>query len=94
VIAPTATINRSHRAVSRGLAGEGGAVLLNLDSGAYYALNAVGLLVWSALEHELTFASLLDRLRLDIDDAPASLDVEIADFLRELENRELITIQG
>jgi Coenzyme PQQ synthesis protein D (PqqD) len=93
VIAPTATINRSSRAVSRSLAGEGGAVLLNLDSGAYYALNPVGLVVWSALENESTFAALLERVRLEFDDASASLDDEIALFLRELENRELITIQ-
>jgi Coenzyme PQQ synthesis protein D (PqqD) len=94
VIAPAATIIRSSRAVSRSLAGEGGAVLLNLDSGAYYSLNSVGLLVWSALEHESTFAALLERVRLEIDDASASLDDEIALFLRELANRELITIQG
>lgn len=94
MIAPTATIIRSSRAVSRSLAGEGGAVLLNLDSGAYYALNPVGQLVWSALEQESTFAALLERVRLEFDDPSAGLDGEIALFLRELENRELITIQG
>ena len=94
VIAATALISRSDRAIDRQLADRGGAVLLNLDTGAYYALNPIGLLIWSMLSEDLTFEQLVARLRAEIDDAPPALDDEVADFLAMLEKRELVVIRG
>jgi coenzyme PQQ synthesis protein D (PqqD) len=94
VIAGTATISRSDRAIDRQLADGGGAVLLNLDTGAYYALNPMGLLIWSLLSEDLTFERLVARVRSEIEDAPPTLEDEIAQFLGMLEKRELVVIRG
>lgn len=92
VIGLSATIRRNARAVHRELADAAGGVVLNLDSGAYYSLNQVGLLIWTLLEGGITFEALVSTLRDRVDDAPTTLEDEVRGFLAELEGRELVTI--
>lgn len=86
------TITRSPRAVHRELAGGAGAVLLDLDTGAYYDLNRVAVEIWSALETPRTLEALLDDLRRRFPDAPPTLDEDVRDFLHELLERGLVTM--
>lgn len=91
VITDGSTISRSDRAVHRELA-DGAGVLLHLDSGAYYSLNEVALTIWRFLEKPVTFEALLERLRTEIRDAPPDLQTDVTEFLQQLRERDLVTI--
>jgi hypothetical protein len=93
VIPDGSTISRSDRAVHRELA-DGAGVLLHLDSGAYYSLNEVALTIWRFLEEPIVFEDLMERLRTEIRDAPPDLETDVAEFLQQLRERDLIAIVG
>jgi hypothetical protein len=83
-------IRRNPQVVYRELAGEGGAVLLHLDSGAYHGLNETGILIWSLIDDERTFDDLVAEVREQLEDPPDDLDAETERFLAELRARDLI----
>ena len=83
-------IRRNPQVVYRELAGEGGAVLLHLDSGAYHGLNPTGVLIWSLIDDERTFAELVAAVRDRLEDPPEDLDAETERFLADLRARDLI----
>ena len=85
-------VRRSERAVFRELAGEKGSVLLNLDSGAYHSLNAVGTLIWNLIGDGSTFGDLVDGVRSALTDAPAGLHGEVDSFVQDLLQRDLLTV--
>jgi hypothetical protein len=89
----SAEIRRSDRAVHRELADDAGGVILHLDSSAYYSLNAVGLMIWTLLDDGPTLPELVKRLRVQIPDAPPELEDDVREFLDELRQRELVTIE-
>jgi hypothetical protein len=91
MINDSAVITPSDRVEYRRLGPGDGAVLLRLDTGAYHGINDVGALVWTLLDGS-TFAAVVDAARSQLDDAPDSLDDELGTFLRELEERGLVTI--
>lgn len=84
-------IRRSEGTVHRELA-EGGGVLLNLESGSYYSINSIGLLVWDLIADGCTFEELVTQLRARVTEAPSELDADISDFLGQLEHRRLIEV--
>lgn len=83
-------IRRNPQVVYRELAGEGGGVLLHLESGAYHGLNETGSLIWDLIDGERTFDVLVAELRLRLDGAPEDLDAETERFLADLRERDLI----
>lgn len=83
-------IRRNPQVVYRELAGEGGGVLLHLESGAYHGLNETGSLIWDLIDGERDFAALVADLREQLDDAPDDLDAETERFLADLRERDLI----
>ena len=85
-----AVIRRNPQVVYRELAGEGGAVLLHLDSGAYHGLNETGILIWSLIDGERTFDQLVADVREQLDDPPDDLGAETERFLADLRARDLI----
>ena len=85
-----AVIRRNPQVVYRELAGEGGAVLLHLDSGAYHGLNETGILIWSLIDGERTFDQLVADVREQRDDPPDDLGAETERFLADLRARDLI----
>lgn len=87
---PGEAIRRNPQVVYRELAGEGGGVLLHLESGAYHGLNETGSLIWDLLDGTRGFDALLAELREQLDDAPDDLDDEIERFLADLRERDLI----
>ncbi len=78
----------------RELAGEGGAVLLRLDNGQYHGLDPVGRMVWELIGDGTTLDSLADRLRSEMTGTPDTLAVEIADFVRSLADRGLVSVEA
>jgi hypothetical protein len=83
-------IRRNPQVVYRELAGQGGGVLLHLDSGAYHGLNETGSLIWDLIDGTRGFGALVTALRNRLEDAPDDLDAEIEQFLADLRDRDLI----
>jgi hypothetical protein len=69
---------------------QGEAVLLELASGRYFAVNKVGTTVWEALGEGITVAELEARIveEFDVDDVTAWRDLE--DFLKDLHKHGLV----
>lgn len=89
-IRPSTLLRRNPRVEYRSLGEEESGVLLHLDTAAYHGLNPVGALTWSLIEDGITFEALLDRLRQELNDLPDTFEGEIAGFLGQLAQRDLI----
>jgi hypothetical protein len=76
----------------RDLAEEGG-VLLHLDTASYHGINPVGAYVWKLCDEGATFPEIIAALRLELTDAPPSLESDIAEFLEDMAARELLVTQ-
>lgn len=83
-------VRRSPRAVYRKLSDGEGGVLLHLDSAAYHGVNETGALVWEHIEDAPTFTSLIASLDGELDAQPEHWSDEIAAFLDELRERDLV----
>lgn len=83
---------RSPDVVARPLAeGEGG-VLLHLDSGAYFSVNPVGLVIWDLIDGQRTVADLAEALRERIENGPQDLEADVAAFIGRAAERKLIVV--
>jgi hypothetical protein len=85
-------IRPNPRSTFRELAEGSGGVLLHLDTAAYHGLNEIGVAIWSLIQPGITFGALVDALRSQITDAPAALDDDVATFLDDLRQRDLVQI--
>jgi hypothetical protein len=92
-LGPTTTIRRNDRAVFRKLT-DGSAVILHLDSTAYHGLSHVGSVIWGLLERPRRLADLTEEVRQAFDDAPATLEDDVAEFLTALEERDLVAFDA
>jgi len=80
---------RVHRSVlSRELAGE--TVLLNLESGVYYGLDAIGTRVWNLLTEERTFDDVCTIMLQEFDVARETLQGDLTTLVRELCEKQLL----
>lgn len=86
---PTTVLHRNSRVEYRSLEDEGGGVLLHLDTAAYHGLNGVGALAWSLMDG-ITFQNLLEELRTRLEGIPPTFEEEIAEFVSDLAERDLI----
>jgi Coenzyme PQQ synthesis protein D (PqqD) len=87
-------IRPNPRSTFRELAEGSGGVLLHLDTAAYHGLNEIGVAIWSLIQPGITFGALVEALRSQIADAPAALDDDVATFLDDLRQRDLVLIGG
>jgi hypothetical protein len=74
-----------------------GAVLLDIDAGMCYSLNPVGTKVWETVESgkgHSTCGDVLDALALEFTIPREQLGVDIDNYLRELEQKGLVTSDG
>jgi hypothetical protein len=86
----TTVLERNPDVVARDLADGAGAVLLNLETGAYHGLNPTGLVTWNALERRSTVGEVAAAVRVAIPDAPPSLEADVQAFLQGALQRDLI----
>ena len=76
--------------MSREVSGE--TVLLHLETGTYFALNAVGALVWDLLENEpRDIAQLTQEVAAAFDAEPGTIHSDIAALLDALLEHDLVT---
>jgi hypothetical protein len=76
------TFTRSKEAIFRDLDGE--AVILHLDSGTYFGLNAVGTRIWQLLERDGRLTTVLDGLRAEYDAPPDVLERDLLELVARL----------
>ena len=69
---------------------EGEAVLLDLGSGRYFGLNAVGTRVWMLLESGSTVADVVSAIAAQFDAAPDQVAGDVAELVAELTVRGLL----
>jgi hypothetical protein len=84
------TIRRNPKAAYRDLAAGEGGVLLHLETGSYHGVNPIGALIWDLIDGGRTQEDLVSELRQRVEDPPARLDDEVASFLNDLRQRDLI----
>ena len=63
---------------------DGEAVLLNLQTGIYFGLNAVATRMWQLIADERSLARVLDALRDEYDAEPRVLESDLLDLGRQL----------
>ena len=88
-----AVVRRSPRAVYRKIGENSGGVILHLDSAAYHSVNATGSLIWDLLETERTFEGLVAEIKEREPDFPADIADDVAEFIKELRDRDLVEIE-
>jgi hypothetical protein len=86
-ISLASTFIPSKNAVFRDLDGE--AVILRLDSGTYFGLNAVGTRIWQLMERHGRLAAVLDDLCAEYDAAPDVLERDLLDLVGRLVDARL-----
>ena len=67
-------------------------MLLHLDTAAYHGVNEFGSYVWELLASEMTVEDLFDTIGQDVQNAPQTWQSQVRTFLRDLEERNLVTI--
>lgn len=69
---------------------DGETVLLNLDSGVYFGLDAVGTRVWTLLLEHGTTGPVCARMEQEYDVEPEALERDVHRLVRELHQKGLI----
>lgn len=78
--------------ICRELSGE--TVLLNLESGVYYGLDAVGTRVWQLLQQGKTIASVCDVMIEEYDVHQDVLREDVSRLVGELQERGIVTTRN
>lgn len=93
MITPEHSIQRAEDIVAREVGGE--IVLLDLEAGTYYGLNAVGGMIWKSLEGGAkSIAQLCDELELEFDVDRATLEADVAALAADLQANGLARVTG
>ncbi len=87
----TAVVSRRPGVIYRQFSDER-AVLLDVDTGGYFALNPVGAATWELLEKPCALPELVTRLRARFDDPPASIERDLEAFVAALQARKLVEV--
>jgi hypothetical protein len=69
---------------------DGQAVLLNLATGVYHGLDAVGTRIWELLSEHDSLRAVRTAMLDEFDVEPEQLDRDLRDFLSELSGRGLL----
>lgn len=67
-----------------------GAVLLHLVTGAYHGLNPTGFVTWDLIDGVRTVKELVDGVRAQFPDAPATVETDVLRFLDSALERDLV----
>jgi hypothetical protein len=82
------TFIRSKNTMFRELDGE--AVILDLDSGTYFGLNAVGTRIWQLIEQHGRLKAVLGALCQEYDAAPDQLERDLLELVARLAKAGLV----
>jgi hypothetical protein len=91
-ISKNSTISAAKDQVSCDLAGE--AVILNIKSGIYFGLNAVGASVWSLIQEPKTVGAVLEALVAEYDVVPDRCEADLLLLLEDMASTDLLEINA
>jgi len=66
-------------------------VMLDIDTGFYFGLDAVGSTIWSHLSHPISFEELISRLMSKYDIDQETCETETRLFLKQLLEKNIIS---
>jgi hypothetical protein len=69
------------------------AALLNLKTGVYYGLDAMGAYIWQWLEEPISVRALQEKLLEDYDVDAATVEADLHEFLTEMLSAGLIELK-
>jgi hypothetical protein len=69
-------------------------VMADIDRGKYYGLNNIAAAIWQNLEKQITVEDLCKRLCESYEVTTEQCSAEVLAFLKELETRNLIAVEG
>jgi len=84
-------IRPTSQAVACEIAGE--TVILDAPSGRYFALNAVGTVIWQRLQNPSTIASLCEELTREYDVTPLQCEAEVSALIQQLAAHHLVKFE-
>lgn len=85
-------IRKHPNVVSRTLGGDGGAVLLRLDTSAYHGVNLTGAAIWDLVRDGITLEELTRAVGEAFEAPPPGLSEEIEGFVAALVERGLLEV--
>lgn len=71
---------------------DGEAVVLNLDTGIYFGLDAVGTRIWRLIEERKALKAVLDTLIDEYDAPPDHLQRDLLAFVERLNTKGLLSL--
>jgi hypothetical protein len=77
--------------VSCDLSGE--AAILNLETGVYYGLNAVGAFIWNLIQKPVSVEQIKEAILAEYEVDPARCERDLLRLLNELADRGLINVK-
>lgn len=69
-------------------------ILLDLKSGDFFDVNDVGLMIWQQADGQRTVKEIIQTLTASFDASDDEMIADVREFLRELMNNGLITIES
>jgi hypothetical protein len=69
---------------------EDGAVLLDIEQGVCFSLNAVGLKIWEMLKRQSPIEQIADSLAQEFHIPRAEIIADVCDFVAQLESKHLV----
>lgn len=69
-------------------------VILDLASGTYYGLDAVGARIWHFAAEGHALAHVCERMLAEYDAAPADIERDVLSLMQALLDQKLISIRG
>lgn len=73
---------------------EGEAVILNLESEAYYGLDEVGTRMWEVLSTSTTLEGAFEQLLSEYDVEPTTLRTDLQEFVDQLATHGLVALSN
>jgi hypothetical protein len=69
-------------------------VMADIDAGKYYGLNNIAAAIWQNVETKISVEDLCERLCENYEVTTEQCSTEVLAFLKELETRNLISVEG
>lgn len=85
-----AYIRRNKEILSADMAGD--TVMMGIEQGEYYGLNAIGTRIWHLLEHDMSVQEICTLLRREYDVSDTQCRDDVRRFLQELFEHHVIEV--
>jgi hypothetical protein len=68
-------------------------VLMSVEAGFYYGLEGSAQSIWKALETQITFSELIDRLTQEYEVTPEACSADVEKFLLKMQKEGLLRVE-